>query len=84
MRLGLFQLFKLFSLYRKTEQEVVTAMNNKKPWYESLTIISNSVLALLTVIPGVDLFIAGHPAVAAVIAAVVNIGLRLRTDSGVK
>ena len=56
----------------------------KKPWYASLTIAVNAVMGLLAAfIPGLQDQIAAHPAASAVLAAVVNVGLRLKSDKPV-
>ena len=66
------------------KKEINKMQSQGKKWYESLTIITNAVLALISLVPGVDAWIAGHPAVAAVIVAITNIGLRLKTSEPVK
>ena len=58
-------------------------MKDSKPWYKSLTIWSNLILAILGAVPDVTAKVAANPVVAASIAAVVNILLRFKTDGPV-
>lgn len=89
MNIGsLIQGFKIWRIFQgalnQTKEASVNNQNQGKQWYQSLTIWANALMAVLTVVtPQIDQFVAGHPAVAAVIVAVSNLLLRLRTDKPV-
>jgi hypothetical protein len=72
---------KIYGIVKKAKAEVIEVNNSGKPWYTSMTIWANALMAVLTVIqPQVTSFVEAHPGASAVIAAVSNLLLRMRTD----
>ena len=76
--------FKIWNIFQGAMNKTKEANMTGKKWYESMTIWANALMAVLTVIqPDVTAFVAGHPGAAAVVAAISNLLLRLRTDKPV-
>lgn len=86
MNLGtVWRMLKALKILKSAETEASTVTpTTAKPWYASMTIWTSALGALLVnFTPEIQTFIAGHPKISALVAAVTAILLRFKTDKPV-
>jgi len=89
--MNIFTAFKLFGIFNTAKTEVSKMNTQGKPWYDSLTYIFNGALIPVAAVTGItdagQAWVAGHPAVAAVLTLVVlvaNLFLRGKTNTPIR